>query len=333
MTADPVATDGWRGMPGRDWSEPAMLGILAGLARDGRLGGRIAVAFDGRAGSRELAVLACDLLAGLGITCLLADEPSPTPALGRFVRDTREIDGGAMFTASHNPPGYVGFKLRDADGLSTAMPHPEPLPVLLPAPRRTPAVAAVNAHYAATAGQDLLGALDGFDGDVAVDCAHGALGSLARHLPRITWARSRPLPFFSGITPDPAEHGNIDAAWQCLLAATPAPERILSAFTDGDGDRLVLATSRSGYISSTEQATIACAAGLPATAMIASVVTPLIARRAAEEAGMTWTEAPVGFKHIVAAWRHQSMPPAIGLSPTGRSPTRGDRRATSSATP
>ncbi len=197
------------------------------------------------------------------------------------------------------------------------MPHPEPLPVLLPAPRRTPAVAAVNAHYAATAGQDLLGALDGFDGDVAVDCAHGALGSLARHLPRITWARSRPLPFFSGITPDPAEHGNIDAAWQCLLAATPAPERILSAFTDGDGDRLVLATSRSGYISSTEQATIACAAGLPATAMIASVVTPLIARRAAEEAGMTWTEAPVGFKHIVAAWRHQSMPPAIGLQPNG----------------
>lgn len=317
MTSDPVTTDGWRGMPGTNWSEPVMLGILASLARDGRLGGRVAVAFDGRAGSRELAVLACDLLASLGITCLLGDEPAPTPALGRFVRDTSGIDGGLTFTASHNPPGYVGFKLRDSDGLSSTLPHPEPLPALPPAPCSAPAAAAINIHYAQTAGHDLIGALDGFDGDVVVDCAHGAVGSLARRLPRVTWARSRPLPFFAGIAPDPAEHGNIEAAWRSLLSAAPAPGRLLAAFTDGDGDRLVLATSRSGYIGSTEQAAIACAAGLPATAMIASVVTPLIARRAAEAAGMTWTETPVGFKHVVAAWRRQSMPPAIGLEPNG----------------
>ena len=315
-TADPVTTDGWRGLPGADWSEPGILAILAGLAKDGRLSGHVAVAFDGRAGSRDLAVLACDLLGGHGISCLLADEPAPTPALGRFVRDSPEIDGGLTFTASHNPPGYIGFKLRDADGLSSAAPAPEPEPAPLPMPGRHPA-AAITARYAQTAGQDLTGAMDDFDGDVAFDCAHGAVGALARHLPGITWARSRPLPFFGGVTPDPAEHANIHSAWRSLLTAAPVPGRLLGAFTDGDGDRLVLATSRSGYISSTEQAAIACAAGLPATAVIASAVTPLIARRAAEAADMAWTEVPVGFKHIVTAWRDQSMPPAIGLEPNG----------------
>jgi len=315
-TADPVTTDGWRGLPGAGWSEPAILGILAGLAGNGRLAGRVAVAFDGRAGSRELAVLACDFLAAHGITCLLADEPAPTPALGRFVRDSPEIGGGITFTASHNPPGYVGFKLRDADGLSSTAPTPESLPAPLPVPRSHPA-APVTARYAQTAGQDLLAALAGFDGDVAFDCAHGAAGALARYLPGVTWARSRPLPFFAGITPDPAEHANTDAAWQSLLSAARTPGRLLGAFTDGDGDRLVLATARSGWISSTEQAAVACAAGLPATTVIASAVTPLLARRTAEAAGMTWTEAPVGFKHIVAAWRDQCMPAAIGLEPNG----------------
>ena len=314
-TADPVTTDGWRGLPGPDWSEPAILGILAGLARDGLLGGQAAVAFDGRA-FRDLALLACDLLAGHGVTCLLADEPAPTPALGRFVRDNPKVDGGITFTASHNPPGYVGFKLRDSDGLSSTTHAPDLAPAPLPAPRKHP-VATITGHYAQTAGQDLLRVLDEFGGDVAFDCAHGAVGALARHLPGITWARSRPLPFFAGITPDPAGHANINAAWESLLTAAPAPGRLLGAFTDGDGDRLVLATTRSGFIDSTEQAAIACAAGLPATTVIASAVTPLLARRTAEAAGMTWTETPVGFKHIVAAWRDQSMPPAIGLEPNG----------------
>jgi phosphomannomutase len=315
-TADPVTTDGWRGLPGPDWSEPAILGALAGLARDGRLGGQAAVAYDGRAGSRDLAVLACDLLAAYGVTCVLADEPAPTPALGRFVRDSPQTGGGITFTASHNPPGYVGFKLRDTDGLSTTAPAPERVPARLPDPLRHPA-AAITARYAQTTGHDLLHALAGFDGDVAFDCAHGAAGTLARHLPGITWSRSRPLPFFAGITPDPVEHANIDAAWRSLLSAAPAPGRLLGAFTDGDGDRLVLATARSGWISSTEQAAIACIAGLPATAVVASAVTPLMARRAAAAAGMTWTEAPVGFKHLVAAWRDMGMPPAIGLEPNG----------------
>ena len=128
MRSDPVTTDGWRGLPGHGWPEPAILAILAGLADAGLLGSSPVAGFDGRAGSRELAVLGCDLLAGLGIRCLLGDEPAPTPALGRFVRDNPGITSGLAFTASHNPPGHTGLKFRDQDGLSSSLPPPEPVP-------------------------------------------------------------------------------------------------------------------------------------------------------------------------------------------------------------
>jgi phosphomannomutase len=317
VLSDPVTTDGWRGMPGPDWSEPAMLAILTALAHGGQLGASTAVSFDGRAGSRELAVLACDLLSGLGFTCLLGDEPAPTPALGRFVHGNPGVDSGLAFTASHNPPGYVGFKVRDADGLSSIVPPPQPLPARSPMARATPVSVPLNASYAASAGQHLLGVLARFGGDLVIDAAHGALGSLARHLPQVTWARSWLLPFFSGITPDPVMPANIEPAWRAILAGAAIPERLLAAFTDGDGDRLVLATSRSGYINSTEQAAITCLAGVAAEVLIGTVVTPLTARRVAESVAMSWAATPVGFKHVVAAWRERSMPRAIGLEPNG----------------
>jgi phosphomannomutase len=324
VISDPGSTDGWRGLPGPGWPEPALLAIVASLAAGGFLGAQPAVAFDGRAGSRELASLACDLLAGLGIRCLAGDEPSPTPALGRFVRVHPDVTGGLVFTASHNPPGYVGLKFRAADGLSGSATIGEPAPATIPASSSAPVVASFNAHYAATVGQQLLDATRGFDGTLIVDAAHGALGSLARHLRGISWARARPLPFFGGSTPDPVIDANIEAAWQAAITAAPEPERLLMAFTDGDGDRLVLATARSGYISSAEQAALICLAGIPADTLIATVVTPRFARTVARSAGLDWTEVPVGFKHVVTAWRGQSRPRAIGLEPNGALAYAGD---------
>jgi len=42
---------------------------------------------------------------------------------------------------------------------------------------------------------------------------------------------------------------------------------------------------------------------------------------------MTRTKTPVGFKRIVAAWRDQSMPPAIGLEPERGSRLRTQPRS------
>lgn len=324
MRSDEVTTDGWRGLPGPDWSEAAVTAILSGLARSGVLGSRPAVAFDGRAGSRELALLGCDLLAGFGVGCLLGDEPSPTPALGRYVRDNTDVTGGITFTASHNPPGYVGMKIRDAEGLSF---DPRGLSpdtgrsgtdlATIPRRRADPAHVSLNGHYAATAGRDLLAALGHFDGELIIDAAHGALGAVDRLLPGIAWSRSRPLPFFLGVTPDPVVPANTETALRAALGNASYPERLLLAFCDGDGDRLVLATARSGYIGSTEQAALVCRAGLPATTVIATVVTPRIVRRVAHACRLDWLEAPVGFKHVVAAWRGHGRPAALGLEPNG----------------
>lgn len=317
MRSDPLTTDGWRGRPGPEWSEVSVAGILTGLAESGVLGPSSAIAFDGRAGSRELALLGSDVLSGLGVGCVVGDEPSPTPALGIYVRDNPEVTSGITFTASHNPPGYFGMKLRDAEGLSCLAPPSEPVAARIPSERTPPDRVAVNAGYAATVGRDLLTAAGDFDGHVVIDAAHGALGALSRAVPGVAWSRSRPLPFFGGVTPDPVAPENVVAAWHEALRDTRRPERLLMAFSDGDGDRLVLATARSGYIGSAEQAAIACRAGLPVTRVIATVVTPRMVRRTADSCDLGWSEVPVGFKHVVAAWRAEDRPSALGLEPNG----------------
>ena len=326
MRSDPVTTDGWRGLPGPDWSEATVARILAGLAEEGVLGVRTAVAFDSRAGSSDLAVLGCDLLRGLGINCCLADGPSPTPALGRFVRDNADVTSGITFTASHNPPGYVGMKLRDREGLSLDLVHSQPRAASIPYESAVPVLVSLNAHYATTVGRDLQAALCDFDGYVVIDAAHGALGGVAPMLTQVNWHRSRPLPFFCGVTPDPVVPENVNAAWQAMLHDMRHPERLLAAFCDGDGDRLVLATAGSGYISSAEQAAIVCLARAPVAVVIATVVTPRMMRQVACDAGLDWLEVPVGFKHVVAAWRAQGRPAALGLEPNGALAYNADPR-------
>lgn len=317
MRSNPVTTDGWRGMPGPDWSEATVAGILVSLVESGQVGTNPAIAFDGRGGSRELALLACDLLAEFGLSPLLGSEPTPTPALGRFVRDTPEVTSGITFTASHNPAGYIGMKVRDTEGLSIDIPPPGPATAGLPQLHPEPARAGLNAHYAATVGRDLRAALSGFSGEVIIDAAHGALGAVADLLPGTTWSRSRTLPFFCGVTPDPVTPENIDPVRHAALRGSAHPERLLMAFSDGDGDRLVLATAKSGYISSSEQAAIACRAGLPAAVVIATAVTPRMVRHVADSRQLGWLEVPVGFKFVVTAWRQHGRPAALGLEPNG----------------
>lgn len=85
------------------------LGLAFGsLAR--RRGGRaIAVGYDGRHSSPELAAAFSDGLNATGID-VQAIGLGPTPML-YYAAATLDVAGGVMVTGSHNPPEYNGFKL------------------------------------------------------------------------------------------------------------------------------------------------------------------------------------------------------------------------------
>ena len=74
-----------------------------------RGGSRVALGYDGRVSSPELAEAVCSglLTTGVRVDCIGI---CPTPMLYFTVKDQME-DGGIMVTGSHNPPGYNGFKM------------------------------------------------------------------------------------------------------------------------------------------------------------------------------------------------------------------------------
>ena len=75
-----------------------------------RAGGRtVAVGYDGRLSSPELAGALKDGLRASGMEVLLVGR-GPTPLL-YFAATTLETDGAVMVTGSHNPPDYNGFKM------------------------------------------------------------------------------------------------------------------------------------------------------------------------------------------------------------------------------
>ncbi|MGH2625487.1 MAG: phosphoglucomutase/phosphomannomutase family protein, partial [Anaerolineales bacterium] len=112
-------TDGWRGRIAEDYTFGAVRRCAQGFARylletEGSAK-PVVVGYDRRFASEHFAAAAAEVLAGNGLKVLLTDGATPTPAIA-FSVVARGASGAVNITASHNPPGDNGFKVRDANG-------------------------------------------------------------------------------------------------------------------------------------------------------------------------------------------------------------------------
>jgi len=82
----------------------------------------IAISHDTRFFSREFAELAAKVMTDLGRDALLFEGPRSTPELSFAVR-YKNAAAGINITASHNPPGYNGYKVYFDDGGQVVAPH------------------------------------------------------------------------------------------------------------------------------------------------------------------------------------------------------------------
>ncbi|NBZ94897.1 MAG: phospho-sugar mutase, partial [Proteobacteria bacterium] len=82
----------------------------------------IAISHDTRFFSREFAELAAKVMTDLGCDALLFEGPRSTPELSFAVR-LKKAAAGINITASHNPPGYNGYKVYFDDGGQVVAPH------------------------------------------------------------------------------------------------------------------------------------------------------------------------------------------------------------------
>jgi phosphoglucomutase len=95
----------------------ATQGLANLISRGGEAHGArgVAIAYDSRVGSAELAMQAALVLAANGIRSCLFDGVRPTPELSFAVRHLRCV-AGINVTASHNPKEYNGYKAYWEDG-------------------------------------------------------------------------------------------------------------------------------------------------------------------------------------------------------------------------
>jgi phosphomannomutase len=82
----------------------------------------VAIGYDGRRMSRELAEDTARVLAALGIPSFLSPGVCPTPVTAYAVTRLGAC-AGAMITASHNPPEYNGYKVYWQNGAQIIPPH------------------------------------------------------------------------------------------------------------------------------------------------------------------------------------------------------------------
>ncbi|EPQ32163.1 uncharacterized protein PFL1_00360 [Pseudozyma flocculosa PF-1] len=113
-------TAGLRGIMGVGYSNMNLLTVLestAGFAQhlldtDGAKAQSkgVAIAFDGRFGSKEFAYASAQHFAHRGIPSQIYPTPTPTPMCG-FAVKRLGLAGGIVVTASHNPKEYNGYKV------------------------------------------------------------------------------------------------------------------------------------------------------------------------------------------------------------------------------
>ena len=116
-------TDGWRGLIARDFNRENVDLVARALARylvefeDIRKG--VFVAYDTRFSADRFARRVAEVLTSVGVNIKLASAPTPTPALSYAVRH-HGAAAGIVLTASHNPPEWLGIKLKESYGASAS---------------------------------------------------------------------------------------------------------------------------------------------------------------------------------------------------------------------
>ncbi len=309
-----VHTEGFRGVIARDFTFAALHRLAEGYGRHlmGRGGGLVVVGHDTRFLAEAFARALAGHLSGMGLKAVLLRGPVPTPLLSFAVRHL-EAAGGAMLTASHNPPQYLGVKFKDHTGGPIAQEEARAIEALVPEeawPREGSyeVLDLKEAYFEALKAHLDLRALSAFPGALYHDSMGGAgagfLRGFFRHVGLevpVKPIREEPHPLFHGVNPEPIPK-NLGVT---LAVMGPEAPPTFAVATDGDADRVGVVLP-GGVFFNPHQVLTALALyrfrqGHRGRAVKNFAVTWLL-DRLGERLGFGVTTTPVGFKWIKEAF-------------------------------
>lgn len=280
-------TDGWRGVIARDFTFDNVARVAEGVARYLRSAERlqleaykrwratpadphrgVIIGYDMRFLAREFAHLLARVLRQHRLPVWLASEPIPTPALSYGVVH-HQAALGLMVTASHNPPEYLGVKIKTELG-GAAPPEITKL-VERMTPEEPPAYDKPGDEGEPFPVRDLKGPflarvrelidtekLRGAALQVVVDAMYGsARGYIAQvlrelEIPCITVRHGRD-PYFGGHGPEPVRQ--YLTPLKAVIRAEAERQRrrsrkhlVVGVVTDGDGDRVAAMDEQGEFV-------------------------------------------------------------------------------------
>lgn len=116
-------TDGWRAVIAEDYTfenvRKVSQAVVGWLKTTGREQDGMVIGYDTRFGSERFAAATAEVLAANGIHVYLSQNFLPTPALSYAIIE-KKAGAGVMITASHNPPGDNGYKVKPHYGGSAS---------------------------------------------------------------------------------------------------------------------------------------------------------------------------------------------------------------------
>ena len=319
-------TDGWRGVLGVDITVERLLPVAAAAAQElahrapeGLDSRTVVIGYDRRFLAPELAEAIAAAVRGCELEPLLTDTAVPTPACSWAVVE-RQALGALVITASHNPPEWLGLKIKgpfggsvEGDFTAAVERRLEAGGITVPIQANVPRFPARQEHLEGLRRKlnlaPILAGLKAMHLKVIVDPMHGSAAGCIPDLfgPSgdgwIEEIRSERDPLFGGHPPEPLAP-YLQELIAAVRASTAAGTPAVGLVFDGDGDRIA-AVDETGRFCSTQLLMpllidhLARARELPGS-IVKTVSGSDLMRLVAEAQGRNVLELAVGFKYIAA---------------------------------
>jgi len=312
-------TDGWRGIIARDYTFDNLSLVAQAtmdyLNREGLGAKGLVIGYDRRFLSRDFARRVAEIAAGNGIGVRLAEEYAPTPAISWAVRESG-AGAGIMITASHNPPEYNGFKVKEGFG-GSALPATTRVLEDIVAFNSENARRVVALPYDQALAKGLIKLFDPREGyfhqlsryvdlnliakskiAALVDPMYGAgCGYIPQLLPTVDEIHGCENPSFGGQAPEP-----IEQHLQEMSALLKCGRYRVGLALDGDADRIGAVDENGDFFSSHFIFTVILKHLIEYKKLTGGVVKTVSTTRMvdllAEKYGLELFETPIGFKYI-----------------------------------
>lgn len=326
MSPIKFGTDGWRALMDKDFTfqnveilAQAFSDYMNGEGKKGNGSPKIVIGYDYRKNSENFAKSFTEVMVGNGLKVLLSNQPCPTPAVS-YTIVSEKYDAGIAITASHNPAGYNGVKIKTDWGGSADKIVTDAVERLIgknPVKKlafssSNPEIRGLNANYLTYLKKYLrLDAIRNAPFNILVDSMHGVGAAhiedvLAGGKIKVKTIRSERDLNFGGHAPEPIPN--------YLKEATEIMKRRefdLCVVTDGDADRVGAIRPGGEFITPGIILSLILIHFCEDLGKKGNIVTTVsntgLLYKVAKKHGLKVYETPVGFKYVSEIMRREPI--------------------------